>query len=179
MGKIKKSVAVKLIISMISQKEILFEEAKEKLCQRFGPLDFKSPLLPFCYTSYYEEEMGKNLKRKIISFQKLIEPALLSKIKIFTNQLEKEFFYPQSSNRRLNLDPGYISLSKLVLASTKNYIHRIYIGEGIYAEVTLQYRKKEGFKPWKWTYPDYQSPAYLEIFNHLREIYRKQIKRCL
>lgn len=176
MGEIKKPVAVKLIMSVISKEEIFFEKVRDRLSQKFGPLDFESPFLPFYYTSYYEKEMGKNLKRKIISFQKLIPPDLLPEIKIFTNQLEKEFLYPQSNNRRLNLDPGYISLSKLVLASTKNYTHRIYIGRGIYAEVTLRYKKKEGFKSWEWTYPDYRSSVYLKIFNHLREIYREQIK---
>jgi len=160
---------------MISEEEGLFDEAEKKLSQRFGPSDFKSPVLSFRYTDRYEKEMGANLKRKFISFTKLIDPAKIVEIKLFTNQFEENFLYPHSNQRRLNLDPGYITLAKLVLATTKNFQHRIYLREGIYAEITLRYKKGKGFVPWKWTYPDYRSEEYLEIFNHLRKIYYHQI----
>ncbi|MFQ5836184.1 MAG: DUF4416 family protein, partial [bacterium] len=120
--------------------------------------------------------MGSNLKRKFISFQALIDPAEIREIKLFTNQFEQDFLHPGTHDRRINLDPGYLNLSKLVLASTKDYQHRIYLGRGIYAEVTLRYKKEKGFKPWEWTYPDYRTREYLEIFNHLREIYQGQLK---
>jgi len=177
MGKIKKPVPVKLIVGMLSAEEALFEKVEEKLSQKFGPVDFGSPVLSFRYTDYYEKEMGKGLRRKFISFQRLIDPGYIAKIKLFTNELEGDFLHPHSSNRRINLDPGYICLSKLVLVTTKNQQHRLYLEDSIYGEVTLRYKRGRGFKPWQWTYPDYKSKEYLEIFNHIREIYRGQIKK--
>ena len=167
---------VRLFMGMISGETNLFEKAEERLIQKFGLVDFKSPILSFQHTHYYEPEMGSNLKRKFISFQGLIDPAEIAKIKLFTNQLEGDFLHPDTEDRRINLDPGYLTLSKLVLASTKNYQHRIYLGRGIYAEVTLRYCRGKGFEPWEWTYPDYRTREYLEIFNHLREIYQGQLK---
>lgn len=176
MGKIKKPVPVKLIVGMLSAEEALFKKVEEKLSQKFDPVDFRSPILSFHYTDYYEREMGKGLKRKFISFRHLIDPGYLPKIKLFTSELEEIFLYPHSPNRRINLDPGYICLSKLVLATTKNHQHRLYLGDGIYGEVTLRYKRGRGFEPWQWTYPDYKSKEYLEIFNQIREIYRGQIR---
>jgi len=173
MGEIKPPSLVKLIVSMISAREDLFKKAKEEMEQKFGPVDFQSPLLPFTYTRYYEDEMGKNLKRKFFSFFSLIDPEEIAEVKLFTNELEQSFLYPNSKRRCINIDPGYLSSSKLVLVTTKNYAHRIYLGKGIYAEVTLRYEGK-GFKPWEWTYPDYRSEAYLQIFQEIRKIYRGQ-----
>jgi len=114
--------------------------------------------------------MGKNLSRKFISFKHLIDPERLVSIKLFTNKLEEKFLWPGSSRRKINIDPGYLTLSKLILATTKDFSHRIYLGSGIYAEVTLRYLKNKGFQPWEWTYPDYRSKEYLEIFNQLRSL---------
>lgn len=187
MGTIKQPLPVKLIVGMLSGEKNLFDEVEKELSQRFGPLDFKSLVLPFHYTEHYEKEMGTGLKRKFISFQNLIDPAKIVEIKLFTNQLEENFLYPHSNqfekdfpspnsaHRRINLDPGYLTLSKLVLATTKNFQHRIYLKKGIYAEITLKFKKGRGFEPWEWTYPDYKSKEYLNIFNHLREIYNRQI----
>ncbi len=175
MGKVKQPLTVKLFMGMISGEEDLFDEAEKRLSQKFGSVDFKSPILSFQHTPYYESEMGSNLKRKFISFQGLIDPAEIGEIKLFTNQLEQDFLRPDTDHRRINLDPGYLTLSKLVLASTKDYQHRIYLGRGIYAEVTLCYHKGKGFEPREWTYPDYRTREYLEIFNHLREIYQREL----
>ncbi|MDI6704073.1 MAG: DUF4416 family protein [bacterium] len=173
MGEIKIPKRVKLIIGMISGDEELFWEAKERLSKRFGEVDFESTILPFSHTSYYEKEMGKDLKRCFLSLKDLIDRESLPDIKIFTNQLEDHFSV--DGKRRINLDPGYVSLDKLILASTKDYRHRIYLKNGVYAEVTLFWRKKEGFKTWEWTYPDYRTKEYIEIFNRIREIYAKQV----
>lgn len=174
MGKVKQPGSAKLIVGMISAETRLFDQAEKRLSQKFGLIDFKSPIISFRHTHYYESEMGSNLKRKFISFQDLIDPAEIAKIKLFTNQLEGDFLHPDTHGRRINLDPGYLTLSKLVLASTKNYQHRIYVGSGIYAEVTLRCKKGEGFEPWEWTYPDYRTREYLQIFNRMRDIYQGQ-----
>ena len=175
MGKVKEPLPVKLVVGMISGEEGLFEQAEKKLTQEFGLVDFTSSPLPFNCTDYYKKKMQINLKRKFISFASLIDPAKIVEIKLFTNQLEENFLYPHSKQRRLNLDPGYITLAKLVLATSKNFQHRIYLRKGIYAEITLRYKRGKGFTCWEWTYPDYRSKEYIGIFNHLREIYCHQV----
>lgn len=174
MGKVKERKLTKLVIGMFTNRLELFQEALRALKKRFGPVDYESPLLPFDKTDYYEVEFGKDLKRKFYSFKKLIKAEDLPKIKIFTNSLEKKFSNKRG-NRLINLDPGYLAPAKLVLATTKDYQHRIYYGKGIYGEVTLRYKKKN-FIPWEWTYPDYRTKEYIEIFNHIRKIYMEQLK---
>ena len=161
--------SVKLIAGMLSSVEEFFLEAEEKLSRHFGKTDFASNIIPFRYTSYYEKEMGKNLLRKFVSFGKLIDAGSLAEIKILAGNIEKELSNA-SGSRRVNIDPGYLTDAKLVLATTKNYGHRIYIGNGIYAEVTLHFRDGS-FKPWDWTYPDYRMEEYIEIFNKIRKVY--------
>jgi len=172
-GKIRKQNPVKLVIGFIFSQKATSEKAKAILQRRLGRIDFESDLLEFNHTDYYEKEFGKNLKRKFIAFQKLIPPQDLAKIKIMTNRVEEKL--ARWGSRRINIDPGYLDLSKLVLASTKDYKHRIYQDKGIYAEVTLYYQNRS-FNSWEWTYPDYKTAEYIAIFNRLREIYAQQIK---
>lgn len=171
MGKIKKHPPVKLIVGFISSDEKIIHKAISYLENFFGKTDFDSPILPFIHTDYYRKEFGENLKRKFITFKKLITPDALAKIKKITNTLEQKL--STRKNRTINIDPGYLDLSKLVLATTKDYTHRIYLSRGIYAEVTLFYQHKT-FKPWEWTYPDYKTPGYIALFNHIRDIYVQQ-----
>jgi len=172
-GKIKEVRPVKLIVGMIAGREELFELSQTELSSKFGMIDYESEILPFVHTDYYEKEMGKHLKRRFVSFQKPFDPEKLAEIKLFTNQLEEKFSL--EDNRQINLDPGYLSLSKLVLATTKDYSHRIYLREGIYAEVTLYYQDKT-FKPYPWTYPDYKTKDYQEVFSQIRQIYLEQLR---
>jgi len=174
MGVAKEHTPVKLIVGMISSFPHLFEQAQKVLEREFGPGDYESPVLPFDKTDYYREEFGPELKRRFYSFKKLINAERLVEIKLFTNRLEKEFS-GKEGNRRINIDPGYLAPGKLVLATTKDHQHRIYLGRGIYAEVTLRF-KKGSFCPWEWTYPDYRIPEYIDIFNRIRELYLKQLK---
>jgi hypothetical protein len=160
---------------MIAADEDLFSSAEASLSQKFGSVDFRSDVMPFDYTRYYEREMGSDLLRKFVTFEKMIQPAEIVEIKLFTNELEEEFLYPDTDRRRVNLDPGYVSAAKLVLASTKDHMHRIYLGDGIYAEVTLR-MERGTFRSWSWTYPDYSSEKYIEIFNEIRRIYMKQLR---
>jgi len=115
MGKVKYPRAVKLVIGIISREENLFKEIEKELIQKFGSIDFESPLLSFHYTNHYQKEMGTNLKRKFISFTRLIDPAEIAEIKLFTNQLEENFLYPCSNRRRLNLDPSLLRLRNIHL----------------------------------------------------------------
>ncbi len=170
---------VKLICPALARDDGWFERAEVELQDEFGPVDLTSETWDFDYTDYYTEEMGEGLKRRIYSFRKLIDPGELAAIKNLTNEKETRFADKSSGNRAVNLDPGYISHSKLVLASTKNYSHRIYIGEGIFAEITLEWHKNN-FEPLKLTYPDYRTNAYRDFFALVRSVYASQVeKECM
>ena len=174
MGKVFSPHQVKLITGIITSSEDIFNKAERALSRYFGPVDFKSQIIDFDFTDYYEKEMGKGLKRRFISFKKLIDPARLPRIKLLANRLEERLSQGKGQIKRaVNIDPGYITDAKLVLASTKDYNHRIYIDKGIYAEVTLYYQD-DSFQAWGWTYPDYKSRYYITVFNQIRSIFIKQ-----
>jgi len=164
---------VKLIVGMFAPREGLFEAARSSLTEAYGPVDHASPVWPFDFTAYYAQEFGESLLRQFLSFAELMDPAKLAQIKVYTNALEQQ--HASAGKRQVNLDPGYIDLSKLVLATTKNHQHRIYLGQGIYAEVTLRYTRKS-FRPWEWTYPDYRTDHYLQFFNQVRETLLQQLR---
>jgi hypothetical protein len=169
LGKIRRyNRRVRLITGFIYKDEAFFIKSRDNLKRRFGRVDFESPEVDFNYTAYYEKEMGAGLKRRFISFSKLVPMQDLYRIKLYTNRLESRFL--DSGKRRVNIDPGYLDLAKLVLASTKDYSHRIYLRKGIFAEITLSYRNNS-FTPNDWTYPDYRSKEYIDIFNQIRELY--------
>src|SRR5437899_9932068 len=112
-----------------------------------------------------------------ICYDLLSSVSSLAAVKHMTNRLEARWSTPQGQ-RRVNIDPGYLDLAKVVLASTKDHSHRLYIGDGIFAEVTLRYRQHT-FQPWEWTYPDYRVPTTLAFFQQLRERYKAQLRRSL
>ena len=173
MEKILKPYPVKLVSGFIFKERKPLNLAKSLLNKHFGAIDFVSPVFSFNYTGYYEEEFGRELKRLFVSFKGLIGPEELPKIKVFSNKIEKKL--SKGKKRLINIDPGYIGLAKLILASTKDYSHRIYLGKGIFAETTLVFEGKS-YKPRPWTYPDYASEEYISIFNKIRGIYAAQIK---
>lgn len=170
MGTIRHPDKVKLVVGLLSEDTVLFRKVKEQLEGRYGAVDSESLILDFGHTNYYREEMGENLKRIFYSFKRLVDPADIYKVKLRTNLIEKRFL--ANGKRVINIDPGYLNLSKLVLFSTKDYIHRICLNKGIYAEVTLFY-KDDTYNPWPWTYPDYKTEVYIKFFNSIRAIYKK------
>ena len=173
MGKITPAKPVKLIVGFIFRDKQAFNKARLILIRRFGKIDFESDPIPFSMTDYYQEEFGDGLSRVFLSFNKLILPQQLPGIKILTNKIEDKL---SCRGRRLvNIDPGYLDLPKLVLASTKDYVHRIYLDKGIYAETTLCYQGKS-YQAWQWTYPDFRMSGYIGIFNHIRDLYAEQIR---
>jgi hypothetical protein len=165
---------VKAIISVLTAEPNILPTVYQQLTDRLGPIDYTSELLHFDSTPYYEIEMGEGIQRQFISFGNLIDAGTLADKKLWTNQVEQVFAQKDTSQRRVNLDIGYVTMAKLVLATTKNNAHRIYLRDGIYGEITLRFYRKT-FQPWEWTYPDYRSPAYIAIFNHIRTIYREQL----
>jgi hypothetical protein len=176
MGEPTKPYPVKLVCPVLSRERDWLESAKALLEGRFGRCDLASETWPFEATDYYEQEMGGRLLRRIFSFERLIEPSAIVDIKHTTNELERIFADQHDEVKRpVNLDPGYVAESKMVLATTKDYNHRIYLRDGIYAEVTLQWHKSE-FQPWPWTYTDYRTKEYRDFFAAVRHLYRKQLK---
>jgi hypothetical protein len=150
------------------------EKAKKMLNRSFGGIDYESGTLNFQFTDYYTNEMGDNLKRKFLSFGRLACLDDIYRVKLRTNTMEARL--SMSGKRTVNIDPGYLDLSKLVLFTTKDYSHRIHIKKGIYAESTLFFRDKT-YNAWPWTYPDYKTTTYLDIFHSIRQIYKNQIGR--
>ncbi|MEK7225507.1 MAG: DUF4416 family protein, partial [Bacteroidota bacterium] len=120
-----------------------------------------------------------NISRKFIGFKNLIEPGDIAAIKIHTNKLEEEIGSVGSYDvsRAVNLDPGYICKSKLILATTKDYSHRIYLQKGIFAEITLKYNSKSSSYQYQpWTFPDYRTWDYIEFFNNVRNGYLTKLR---
>ncbi|MFA5393490.1 MAG: DUF4416 family protein [Candidatus Ratteibacteria bacterium] len=167
MGTPKKPEPVRLFIGMLSGNQKLFPAATDILTKKFGPVLLESEIIPFKFTDYYTPEMGENLRRKFVAFRRMVSPEKLASIKLFTNRLEET--YSRNKNRRINLDPGFLTPARIILASTKDFSHRIYLKSGIYAEITLLFRKGR-FETLAWTYPDYRTEPYLKFFSALRNM---------
>jgi hypothetical protein len=174
MGTVRLPAPVQCFCALLIAPSIPWSDVETVLAQTFGALVLRSPPLPFTQTTYYEREMGNGLTRVYLAFDPLISMAELATVKHTTNRLEAIWAAP-GGQRRVNLDPGYLDLAKVVLATTKDYAHRLYIGAGMFAEVTLHYRQKS-FQPWDWTYPDYRLPTTLTFFNQLREHYKARLR---
>ncbi|MBI4697632.1 MAG: DUF4416 family protein [Nitrospirae bacterium] len=162
-----------LFVGMISQDISMFGHAKEELMDVFGSVSMESPVWEWDHTDYYKKEMGAGLKRQFIFFRKLINPETIPDVKLRTIAFEKKNL-DENGGRRINLDPGYLDSAKVVLASTKDFSHRIYLGKGIYGEVTLVYSGK-GYQILPYTFPDFRKQEYMEVFEKAREIYKKGI----
>lgn len=164
----------KLVIGAFLKDKELFESLAKELIAEFGPVDIISPWFLFDYTSYYEPEMGSPLFRRMLAFNKLIEQVNLSQIKNFTNQIETR--YSNNGKRIVNIDPGFMLHEKFVLATGKNFAHRIYIGNNIYADLTLIYQDGE-FRTLPWTYPDYADERMLSFLKNVRDKYFADMKQ--
>ncbi|RZV57895.1 MAG: DUF4416 family protein [Candidatus Brocadia sp. BROELEC01] len=177
LGLIFKPKPVNLTIGILTNIPELLPETGKALEASFGTIDLKSDVLPFHFTDYYREEMGEGIQRQFYSFEKLISPDEIAIIKVQTNTLEEVIAASKkySVKRPVNIDPGYLNESRLILASTKDFSHRIYLQHGIYAEVTLNYRRG-GYESFPWTFPDYKSSEYQNFFLQTRALYVKKLK---
>ena len=158
----------KLVIGVITTELKIVETLVTELASQFGPIDLVSPWMYFNYTTYYESEMGSPLFRRVFAFKPLISQGDLSAFKLATNQLEQHFSHKH--RRRVNIDPGYMLRERFALASGKNFSHRVYIGSGIYADLTLIYQKGS-FQKLPWTYPDYSDDGMLKFLEQVRNKY--------
>ncbi len=165
MSEPKKPPPAKLFVGLLFHGFEVQRQVLSRLNDRFGPLDLLTEAEPFTYTHYYDREMGRGLLRQTGSFLHLVPVEELVAIKQFTNELEKEF--TEAGSRRVNIDPGLLSEERIILATGKNFTHRIHLDGGIYADLTLIYQRG-GYQGLPWTYPDYQNPLLLHFFNALR-----------
>jgi hypothetical protein len=176
MGEIRVPLPVKLFCGVLTSLPQFVPEIRERLTAAFGEIDMGSDPHPFDLTHYYDAEMGTPISRLFFAFADLVAPAQLASIKKVTNELEALFAgVNQPVRRPVNLDPGYLEESKIVLASTKNFYHRIFLADGIYGEVTMHYTAG-AWHPFPWSFPDFRSGRYDDFFTGLRRIYRSQIK---
>ena len=177
MGKPRAPARVKLICSILCGDADLTRRTRQLLVRSFGPVDAEAGPWPFDATDYYEDEMGPGLQRNFLAFANLRQVTCLSEIKRETNDLEAKIAGQCAALapvRPVNLDPGYMTLEKLVLASTKNHAHRIYLDRGIYAEPTLRYAEGR-WQPWPWTFPDFADDRYYAFLTTVRNALRTQL----
>lgn len=178
MGTPREPKPVKLFIALLFTDETLLSRLDEELAVLFGVQDFTSELFPWTLTDYYREEMGSGLRRKFVSFERLVSPDELAQMKLATQSLEASYRWVEGDRhgRRVNIDPGYLDANKVVLATTKDASHRIYLRSGIYAEATLRFHSGS-FQPFDHTYPDYRWAESLSYFSSMRSLYLKQLKK--
>ena len=164
---------VKLIIAYLYTNETDFQSILDHCESIWGESDFISEVYSFNMTSYYENEMGPNLNRRFVSFYTLVSANSLAEIKIQSNLLEKK--YSLNDNRKINIDPGYLDMDKLILASMKYGRQKIYLGKDVWADPVLHYYKKH-FQHFDWTFPDFKDHIYDEELMNIRQLYKKEVR---
>jgi hypothetical protein len=167
---------VKLVIGAVMADKALLAQVAVELERRFGPLDIVSPWIAFDQTDYYAAEMGPVLVRRMMAFKRLVDPGRLAAIKVLTNRIEERL--TSGGRRRVNLDPGILSRERFVLATGKNFSHRIYLADGIWADLTLIFYHGN-FEPLPWTYPDYAAAPMRALLVMIREKYRVDLKQAV
>ncbi len=179
MSQLKKAKPVKLVIGMFGRSTQDLNQAQELLMKRFGKTDYRSEDFNFAETSYYEKEMGASLKRRFLSFVKPVKRKALAQIKKYCVLVERKLAETtlEGECRRVNIDPGLLSLENFVLATGKGYAHRVYLSKGVWADLTLIY-EGEAYRTLPWTYPDYKEPQIQDILLAIRSLYHEQLEQA-
>jgi hypothetical protein len=166
-----------LLLAAFSRHDAALDWGRARAVETWGPLAMESPRFEFTQTDYYEPTMGPGLRKTFFAPERPFDPARLAETKLLTNRWEDEYTgqagHPEP--RPLNLDPGYLMLGKLVLASAKDFAHRIYLRDGIYAEITLYYRHHR-WEPHEWTFPDYRREDYQAFFTACRDFLHRRVQ---
>jgi hypothetical protein len=173
MGTANKPQQVMFFVSILFREKKDLLKTLDMLRAQIGAIEKQTPVTPFLHTKYYEKEMGKDLMRTFVLFGALVERESLPRIKLITNEIEGSFAL--DGKRIVNIDPGYVALEHVILATTKGYAHRVHLKNGIYADLTLMYRNGT-YRPLEWTYPDYGEADIISLFIQWREHYKKVLK---
>jgi hypothetical protein len=178
MGQTRQPIPVLLITAISSNDEEAIGWGAEQIEAKWGPIWLKTPVFDFDHTSFYNATMGDGIKKQLIAFESPIDPARLACIKNESNEIERQYegLRQYEVERPINIDPGYVTEAKLVLATIKDRDHRVYLSDGIYAEVTLSYYGKQ-WNPSRWTYPDYMATENLEFVEKCRLRLREKLQR--
>jgi hypothetical protein len=173
----RSQVPVLLVVAAFGRHDDALRWGRERLGQSYGPVALAGEPFAFTHTAYYKATMGPGLTKQILAFRDLVSPDCLPDVKRHTNALEAELAASGTfaEARPLNLDPGVLMLGKFLLATTKDQAHRIYLRDGIFAEVTLRF-EAGSFEPWPWTYADYREPAVRAFLGEAREFYRERLR---
>lgn len=163
----------KLVIGVLSTRPERHNELEKVLERHFGVVENVLGPFPFGFTDYYAQEMGGGIQRYFYVFRELVDPQQLAHIKIVTQNIE--LLFAEGGRRKINIDPGILSLSRFVLATTKDRGHRIPLHDGIFGEVTLMYVNKQ-YIPLEWTYADFASQEYRSLLKEIRSSYKKQLR---
>lgn len=162
----------KLFVGILFSTEDVLYAVEKLLIRKFGDIDYRTKNIPFVHTKYYSD-MGSAQYKALLSFRKLIRREDIVEIKLYANRLEKRF--SENKTRKVNIDPGYLTLSNVYLATCKDFFHRTYLRKGVFLENEYRYVAKR-YQPWEWTYPDYQKPEYLFFFHEVRRMYHNQLR---
>jgi hypothetical protein len=169
---------VLLVVAVFSRHTEVLTWARQRLEQLFATVALASQVYDFNQTAYYEPSMGPGLRKQFLVFHDLVPADCLAEVKLHTNAIEEELARANryAEKRPLNLDPGVLALGKFLLATTKDQAHRIFLRDGIYAEVTLRFQDG-AFEPWPWTYADYRLPLVRAFLKEARDFYRQQLAK--
>ena len=177
MGTLHAHPPVKLLVALMCRDIDLLEEIERRMERSYGSIEDRSQVFLFTFPGRFSREMGPDLKKRIIAFRDMIPIEKFPEVKSLTNDLEWEYreHLPEGTRRLVNLDPGYLTLSQVVLASTRNYSHHIYLREGVYGELLLRYHLG-ALRNLPWTYPDFRTHLAHQFFTTLRARYHEQLK---
>lgn len=163
-----------VVVGFLSRDPELVERVSRQLAGELGPVRQVLPPIPFTFSDYYEKEMGAGLLRSWHAYAKRCRRDSLAALKHLAIEMERNFL--QGDRRQINIDPGLLTLENFSLATTKNFSHRLYLQDGIFAELTLIYEGK-GYQPLPWTYPDYRSPQFQAFALDVRQQYKDALDR--
>ena len=170
---LKQSKAV-LIIAFMYGDFGIYESALKDVIENFGSIKIISEEYLFSHSIYYKEEMGENLKKRFLVFENMIERDYLVEVKKITDEIEKKYL-DEKGNRKINIDPAILNLENFILATNKNFTHRIYLRDGVFADLTLIYKKKKGYTELDWTYADYSSEETKSFLNNVRDLFYNEL----
>ena len=177
MGTTQAHPPIKLILALIGRDLSLLEEVERRMEREYGPIQDRSEIFMFTFAERFAREMGPELKKRVVSFRDLLPIEKFPEVKLFTNDLEWEYreHATEGTRRLVNLDPGYVTLTQVTLASTRSYGHHVYLRDGVYAELLLRYQRGV-LRNLPWTYPDFRSHLVHQFFTSVRERYHSELK---